>query len=177
MDSVEIVNGRQIRDSDQAEVIGNGPHRYCFEFWPPAATAPAARTPFALALTGEVPLPAELHVYQGVTDAHGRTPVFALDRPVEPGAWRLTGRLGEGEFGDVMRLRASDGTPQAGRSYLLVICSASPQWHRGRTDTAGRTVYAAAPQPEHIMLNADPETASKPDEVRALELCGGSADR
>lgn len=72
----------QIRPDPHAPQVGSGPHRYQFVLRDTVSAAPAALRPFALSHTAfDLPfVAAEKDVYQGITDAQGRTPVFAFEQ-------------------------------------------------------------------------------------------------
>ncbi|WP_312237716.1 hypothetical protein [Stenotrophomonas sp.] len=128
-------------------VIGQGRHRVQFLLRDTITQEPAAHRPFALS-HADVDLPfvtEEKDVYQGITDAQGRTPVIALERAAPAHGWMLLERFGSGPFGERMRVVGAGGTREfPGVAYEVVVCSSVPQLYRGVTNAMGDTAYFAS---------------------------------
>jgi len=179
-----ILNGRLIADIEDAAVLGSGPYRYRFVLLDVRSGEPAAHRAYALSNPDRrLPFVAEeKQVYQGITDAHGRTDAFAFEAPVAADSWRLRERFGAGPFGEQMRLVDAEGEPVAGMEYALLICDASPRYHRGMTDADGNTGYAATAQAATIILGVrgadagdDQDIDAEKDAASAREECRRSA--
>jgi hypothetical protein len=113
-----------------------------------------ANTPFALSLEkGDLTFVHEQKkVWRGMTDADGRTPVFALTSPVPAEAIFLRPRIGDGPVGEQMRLTDPAGGPLAHTAYRLVLCTDPPQDYAGISDERGYTAYSASSEPRRIIL-------------------------
>lgn len=182
---IAILNGRLTGDMDAATVLGNGPYRYRFVLLDVRSGEPAANRPYALS-NRDHRLPfviEEKQVYQGLTDSRGRTDAFAFDAPVAADSWRLRERFGAGPFGEQMRLVDAEDRPVAGMEYALLICDASPHYHRGITDADGNTGYAATATAAPIILGVrgsdaveGEDIAPEEDGARALEECQRHAE-
>lgn len=151
----------QITPDPHAPQVGSGPHRYQFVLRDTLGDAPAALHPFALSHT-DFDLPfvrEEKDVYQGVTDAQGRTPVFAFESAPPAAGWVLLERFGSGPYGERMRLRGSgdDDTGIAGMPYQIVVCGRTPRIYRGVSNRQGDTAYVAASEVVTMMLYLDPD--------------------
>jgi hypothetical protein len=174
-----ILNGRLIHDMDAATVLGEGPYRYRFVLLDVSRRAPAANRAYALS-NREHHLPfvaEEKQVYQGLTDAYGRTDVFAFGVALPPDSWFLRERFGAGPFGEQMRLVDAEDEPIAGMAYALLICDASPRYHYGLTDADGNTGYAATATLATIILSLRGEDHGGDGDgelARAREECQSS---
>jgi hypothetical protein len=150
----------QTDDFDDARVIGSGPYRYRFVLRDTRTGAPAENRPYALSNNAlDLPFVADAKdVYQGVTDAEGRTDVFALDTAA-PTGWFLRERVGEGPFGEQFRMVDEyTGEPMQARPYAIVFCTQPPHRHEGLTDQDGYTAYAATPAVVDLVLLHDGDT-------------------
>lgn len=135
---------------DPKSVIGTGRFLYTFILIDQLTGEPAANRPFALS-NSEIDLPfatGSKKVYQGVTDAEGKTPVFATETRSKNG-WLFRERIGAGPNGAQFRLvgQQSD-TPLRREQYTLVLCSNPPKRLMGYSDDKGYTAYAASAQPD-----------------------------
>lgn len=140
---------------DATPAIGSGPYRYQLTLRNDEGEA-QPRRPFALSLNnGDLPFVTEdKDVWRGMTDAHGRTPVFALPDKIKAQDIFLRPRLGDGPLGEQMQFTASgDGQPLA-MSYRLVLCTTPPQQFVGKAGRDGFTAYAASSAPVRILLYA-----------------------
>ncbi|WP_206239274.1 hypothetical protein [Novosphingobium terrae] len=160
--------------------LGQGRHLYQFELrdW---HGKPQPDQPFALSIQNvkgrNLPFVADRKkVYQGVTDAQGRTPVIALPFRIKPGDWRLRERFGSGPYGEDFRLTGPSGKhPLPGLDYTLVACGKVPRHYEGTSNAQGFTAYIASEEPEHLTLyyrgmgDDDPETLMK-------EACPASSE-
>lgn len=147
----------QTDDFDNARVIGSGPYRYRFVLRDTRTGARAENRPYALSNTVvDLPFVTDAKdVYQGVTDAEGRTDVFALDAAA-PTGWFLRERVGEGPFGEQFRVVDEyTGEPVQNHPYAIVFCTQPPHRHESLTDADGYTAYAAAPNVVDLVLLHD----------------------
>ncbi|WP_169805543.1 hypothetical protein [Novosphingobium rosa] len=161
----------QVRPSGSAQ-LGQGRHLYQFELrdW---HGKPQPNQPFALSIQNakgrSLPFVADRKkVYQGVTDAAGRTPVIALPFHIKPADWRLRERFGAGPYGEDFRLTDPSGKhPLAGLDYTLVACGKVPRHYEGTSNAQGFTAYIASAEAEHLTLydrgmeDDDPEKVMK----------------
>lgn len=149
----------QIAPDPHAPQVGSGPYRYQFVLRDTLGDAPAGLHPFALSHT-DFDLPfvrEEKDVYQGITDAQGRTPVFAFESAPPATGWVLLERFGSGPYGERMRLRGGgdDDTGIAGMPYQIVVCGRTPRLYRGVSNRQGETAYVAASEVVTMMLYVD----------------------
>jgi hypothetical protein len=106
-------------------------------------------------------------VYQGVTDAQGRTPVIALPFRIKARNWRLRERFGTGPYGEDFLLHDPSGKqPLPGIDYLLIVCGTAPRHYEGTSNAQGFSAYIASEQPERLFLYYrdaldDPEKTAK----------------
>ncbi|MDY0955519.1 hypothetical protein SOM22_13155 [Stenotrophomonas rhizophila] len=152
----------QIRPDPQAPQVGSGPHRYQFVLRDTVSAAPAAVRPFALSHTAfDLPfVAAEKDVYQGITDAQGRTPVFAFEQAPPAQGWVLLERFGSGPNGERMRLQAGDGEGIGAMAYELVVCGKTPRLYRGVTTADGDTAYVATSAIVNLLLFIDADSTA-----------------
>ena len=152
----------QILPDPHAPQVGSGPHRYQFVLRDTVSAAPAAVRPFALSHTAfDLPfVAAEKDVYQGITDAQGRTPVFAFEQAPPAQGWVLLERFGSGPYGERMRLQASDGEGVGAMAYELVVCGKTPRLYRGVTTAEGDTAYAATSAIVNLLLFIDADSTA-----------------
>ena len=152
----------QIRPDPQALQVGSGPHRYQFVLRDTVSAAPAALRPFALSHTAfDLPfVAAEKDVYQGITDAQGRTPVFAFEQAPPAQGWVLLERFGSGPYGERMRLQAGDGEGIGAMAYELVVCGKTPRLYRGVTTADGDTAYVATSAIVNLLLFIDADSTA-----------------
>lgn len=152
----------QIRPDPHAPQVGSGPHRYQFVLRDTVSAAPAALRPFALSHTAfDLPfVAAEKDVYQGITDAQGRTPVFAFEQAPPAQGWVLLERFGSGPYGERMRLQAGDGEGVGAMAYELVVCGKTPRLYRGVTTADGDTAYTATSAIVNLLLFIDADSTA-----------------
>ena len=152
----------QIAPDPHAAQVGSGPHRYQFVLRDTVSGAPAALRPFALSHTAfDLPfVAAEKDVYQGITDAHGRTPVFAFEQAPPAQGWVLLERFGSGPYGERMQLKAGDGEGVGAMAYELVVCGKTPRLYRGVTTAEGDTAYVATSAIVNLLLFIDADSTS-----------------
>lgn len=152
----------QIPPDPHAPQVGSGPHRYQFVLRDTVSAAPAALRPFALSHTAfDLPfVAAEKDVYQGITDAQGRTPVFAFDQAPPAQGWVLLERFGSGPYGERMRLQAGDGEGVGAMAYELVVCGKTPRLYRGVTTADGDTAYTATSAIVNLLLFIDADSTA-----------------
>lgn len=144
------------RDFPQAKTYGKGAHRYRMVLLHPLKGTPLANQDYALSHSG-VDLsfvPEQKKVFQGTTDAQGRTAVFAFGKPVPVAGWNVRPRTGSGPLGEQMVLSESIG-PIKGEPYVLLVCEDAPYIYRGITDATGQTAYVATVKPANIKLYSD----------------------
>jgi len=112
------------------------------------------KTPFALSLPHRVlPFVAEQkNVWRGITDARGRTPVFALPFRLRERDVFLRGRIGDGPNGEQFWIGSDAKHPAVDQPYRLVVCTTPPTQYIGHTDARGYTVYAASVTPVRLHL-------------------------
>jgi hypothetical protein len=160
-------------------IIGEGKYAYRFTLIDPGTNQPSPNKPYGLT-TGRnnpyhLPFVAdEKNVYQGVSDADGKTAIFRLPVRISDGEWDLRERFGSGPFGETFRVtNAESGKPLANFPYLLMICTTPPQYFRGLTYPNGDTAYSASAKPETIELLYEgdfndedlPKSCNEADEV------------
>ncbi|WP_448133102.1 hypothetical protein [Stenotrophomonas rhizophila] len=152
----------QIPPDPHAPQVGSGPHGYQFVLRDTVSAAPAALRPFALSHTAfDLPfVAAEKDVYQGITDAQGRTPVFAFDQAPPAQGWVLLERFGSGPYGERMRLQAGDGEGVGAMAYELVVCGKTPRLYRGVTTADGDTAYTATSAIVNLLLFIDADSTA-----------------
>lgn len=152
----------QIPPDPHAPQVGSGPYRYQFVLRDTVSTAPAALRPFALSHTAfDLPfVAAEKDVYQGITDAQGRTPVFAFEQAPPAQGWVLLERFGSGPYGERMQLLAGDGEGVGAMAYELVVCGKTPRLYRGVTTAEGDTGYAATSAIVNLLLFIDADSTA-----------------
>lgn len=152
----------QIRPDPHGPQVGSGPHRYQFVLRDTVSAAPAALRPFALSHTAfDLPfVAAEKDVYQGITDAQGRTPVFAFEQAPPAQGWVLLERFGSGPNGERMRLQAGDGEGIGAMAYELVVCGKTPRLYRGVTTADGDTAYVATSAIVNLLLYIDADSTA-----------------
>lgn len=166
-----------IDDRREAEFIGRGEIQYRFLLRDPQTGLPAAHRPFALSNAVWL-LPfandGEAQVYQGMTDAQGRTPVFRMEGPVDPATWQLRERFGTGgPYSTQLRVTAADsGAPIAGFGYVLAACDTPATAHAGVTDANGYLAYAAFMRPIRTVAaaTAPPDTTGPLPQNEAAAL-------
>jgi hypothetical protein len=161
-------------------VIGQGRYAYRFTLIDPHTGKPWPNRPYALT-TGRhnhyhLPFVAdEKNVYQGVSDAEGKTALFRLPVRIRDQDWDLRERFGSGPYGETFRLEDdSTGKYLADFPYLLMICSTPPQYHLGYSYPNGDTAYSASAQPETVAIfiggsfDEDdlPKSCDEPDDVQ-----------
>lgn len=140
--------------------LGSGRYLYQFELRD-AAYALEPNRPFALStqnMRGHgLPFVADVKkVYQGVTDAQGRTPVIALPFRVKPANWRLRERFGSGPNGEDFHLTGPKGKKGlSGMDYVLVVCSKPPRHYQGVSNAQGYTAYVATERAEQVLVYVD----------------------
>lgn len=137
-----------------ASVVGSGSHRYRMILLDPMTNQPLANQDYALShSTADLPFVKESKkVYQGTTDAQGRTAVFAFKQAVPQSGWNLRPRTGSGPLGEQMVV-VINGHIEKGFDYVLVVCEANdPYIYRGVTDISGQTAYVASQTPVDIEL-------------------------
>jgi hypothetical protein len=167
----------QTQDFEGAIQVGEGPYRYRFVLNDAGTGTPAAKRPFALSHHGfDLPfVAAGKDVYQGVTDALGRTPVFAFAKTVDPAGWSLRERFGSGDLGEQFTVSTPDGEPLPGMPYSLVACSQPPVRYRGISDANGLTGYVASKSAVSIKLFMEFATFSDGDDATAGEEVDAAA--
>lgn len=145
------------RDFAQAKTYGKGAHRYRMILQHPQSGMPLANQDYALSHSS-VDLafaPAPKKVFQGTTDAQGRTAVFAFNKPVPAAGWNLRPRTGSGPLGEQMVIQDHQG-PMKGFDYALLVCEeGTPYIYRGITDASGQTAYVATVKPANIKVYFD----------------------
>jgi len=156
-------------------VIGQGPYRYAFVLKDPATGRPAADRPYALYLKrGRLPFVMEKKgVYQGLTDARGRTAIFRLPFPARPTDWRLVERFGGGPLGEQFVMTNGSSDKGVARfPYTLVTCTDPPRRFHGVSDRNGLTAYAATAAPTDIQLfgGDEPDAVCQKDDGPKLEI-------
>lgn len=133
-------------DFSNAKVIGTGKHRYRMVLLDPMSNQPLANQDYALS-NSQVDLTfvkESKKVFQGTTDAQGRTAVFAFPKAVPKSGWNLRPRTGSGPLGEQMVVIVND-VEEKGFPYTLVICEKDePYLYRGITDASGQTAYVAS---------------------------------
>lgn len=133
-------------DFSNAKVIGTGKHRYRMVLLDPITNQPLANQDYALS-NSQVDLTfvkESKKVFQGTTDAQGRTAVFAFPKAVPKSGWNLRPRTGSGPLGEQMVVIINN-TKEKGFPYTLVICEQDePYMYRGVTDISGQTAYVAS---------------------------------
>ncbi|MET4617727.1 hypothetical protein ABIA71_003315 [Stenotrophomonas sp. 2619] len=152
----------QIAPDPHAAQVGSGPHHYQFVLRDTVSGDPAALRPFALSHTAfDLPfVAAEKDVYQGITDAQGRTPVFAFEQAPPAQGWVLLERFGSGPYGERMQLKAGDGEGVGAMAYELVVCGKTPRLYRGVTTAEGDTAYVATSAIVNLLLFIDADSTS-----------------
>lgn len=175
-----------IQDFAGAQQVGAGAHRYRFVLNDAHSGEPAANRPYALShRSADLPFVASTKkVYQGVTDAAGRTAVFAFAEGVPVDGWVLRERFGSGELGEQLVMTDPAQRALAGIDYELVICGDPPTIYRGTTDANGLAGYAAAPTATKVKLRpafatllvgdeepADPAVEAQAQLRDAIEWC------
>ncbi len=152
----------QIAPDPHAVQVGSGPHRYQFVLRDTVSAAPAALRPFGLSHTAfDLPfVAAEKDVYQGITDAQGRTPVFVFEQAPPAQGWVLLERFGSGPYGERMQLKAGDGEGVGAMAYELVVCGKTPRLYRGVTTAEGDTAYVATSAIVNLLLFIDADSTS-----------------
>lgn len=156
-EGVESAPVEQIRPDPHAVQVGSGRHRYQFVLRDTVSAAPAAMRPFALSHT-QFNLPfvhEEKDVYLGITDAQGRTPVFAFEQAPPAQGWVLLERFGSGPYGERMRLQDGQGEGVGVMAYEMVVCGKTPRLYRGVTNAHGDTAYVATSAIVDLMLFLD----------------------
>ncbi len=155
--------------------LGSGRYLYQFELRD-ARHALEPNKPFALStqnMRGHgLPFVADAKkVYQGVTDAQGRTPIIALPFRVKPANWRLRERFGSGPNGEDFHLtdpKGKHGLP--GMGYVLVVCSKPPRHYEGVSNAQGYTAYVATEQAEQVLVYVD--GGDEDIDARVKDGCG-----
>jgi hypothetical protein len=139
------------------ETIGSGPFAYRFTLLHPRTGMPVPDTDYAISASRatdyELPFVADAKkVYQGRTDAEGRTPVFRLPVRLPDAAFDLRERFGSGAYGETFHLTDHNGNDLFNTPYVLVTCTAPPRLFRGYTYPNGDTAYTASDGPINIQL-------------------------
>lgn len=144
----------QTQDFAGAQQVGAGPHRYRFVLNDTHSGEPAADRPYALGhRSADLPFVASTKkVYQGVTDALGRTAVFAFAEAVPADGWMLRERFGSGDLGEQLVMTDPAHRALSGIDYELVICGDPPTIYRGTTDANGLAGYAATSTATKVKL-------------------------
>ncbi|MBW8809286.1 MAG: hypothetical protein JF591_10745 [Lysobacter sp.] len=173
-------------DFTGAQQVGAGPHRYRFVLDDTHSGEPAGNRPYALShRSTDLPFVASTKkVYQGVTDALGRTAVFAFAEAVPADGWVLRERFGSGEMGEQLVMTDPAHRALSGIDYELVICGDPPTIYRGTTDANGLAGYAATSTATKVKLRpafatllvgdeepADPVAEAKAQLRDAVEWC------
>lgn len=155
------VSVEQVTPDPHATQVGTGAYRYQFVLRDTVSTAPAALRPFALS-HAQFDLPfvrEQKDVYQGITDARGRTPVFAFEQIPPAQGWVLLERFGSGPYGERMRLQAGDGEGIGRMAYQMVVCGKTPRLYRGVTTAQGDTAYVATSAIVDLLIFLDAGSA------------------
>ena len=139
------------------ETIGSGDHAYRFTLLHPRTGKPAPDTDYALSASRatdyDLPFVAdEKKVFQGRTDAEGRTPVFRLPVRLPDAAFDLRERFGSGPYGETFHLTDQHGNDLFNMPYALMTCTAPLRFFRGYTYPNGDTAYTASDGPINIQL-------------------------
>lgn len=139
------------------EAIGSGDYAYRFTLLQPRTGKPSPDTDYALSASRatdyELPFVTdEKKVFQGRTDAEGRTPVFRLPVRLPDAAFDLRERFGSGPFGETFHLTDQHGNDLFNTPYLIITCTAPPRYFRGYTYSNGDTAYTASDGPINIQL-------------------------
>jgi hypothetical protein len=139
------------------ETVGSGEYAYRFVLVHARTGKPSPHTDFALSASRktdyELPFVTdEKKVFQGRTDAEGRTPVFRLPVRLPDSAFDLRERFGSGPFGETFHLTDHNGQDLFNAPYLLITCTNPPRHFRGYTYPNGDTAYAASDGPINIQL-------------------------
>jgi len=160
-----LAAAEQVEPDPQAPQVGTGPHRVQFVLHDTVSAAPAAMRPFALSHTAfDLPfVREEKDVYQGITDARGRTPVFAFEQAPPAAGWVLLERFGSGPFGERMRLHGGGDHAVAAMPYEVVVCGQTPRLYRGVSNARGETAYVATSRVVDLLLYIDSDSDSGAD--------------
>ena len=152
----------QIAPDPHAVQVGSGPTPLPVRAARYGQRPPAALRPFGLSHTAfDLPfVAAEKDVYQGITDAQGRTPVFAFEQAPPAQGWVLLERFGSGPYGERMQLKAGDGEGVGAMAYELVVCGKTPRLYRGVTTAEGDTAYVATSAIVNLLLFIDADSTS-----------------
>lgn len=139
------------------ETIGSGDYAYRFTLLHPRTGKPVPDTDYALSASQatdyELPFVTdEKKVFQGRTDAEGRTPVFRLPVRLPDTAFDLRERFGSGPFGETFHLTDHNGNDLFNTPYLIITCTTPPRFFRGYTYPNGDTAYTAGTGPTNIQL-------------------------
>lgn len=139
------------------EVIGSGEYAYRFVLLHPRTGRPAADTDYALSASRatdyELPFVTDQKkVFQGRTDAEGRTPVFRLPVRLPDAAFDLRERFGSGPYGETFHLTDHNGNDLFNMPYALITCTTPPRFFRGYTYPNGDTAYTASDGPINVQL-------------------------
>jgi hypothetical protein len=168
-------------DAEKSLVVGEGRYAYQFTLIDPHTNKPWPNRPYALT-TGRhnhyhLPFVADQkNVYQGISDAEGKTALFRLPVRISDKDWDLRERFGSGPNGETFKLKTSgSGKPLADYPYLLMICSTPPKYHIGFSYPNGDTAYSASDKPERITLSVGgdfdendlPKSCDEPDDAAA----------
>lgn len=156
------------------EKIGSGDYTYRFTLLHPRTGKPVPDTDYALSTSRETDfeLPFvtdEKKVFQGRTDAEGRTPVFRLPVRLPDAAFDLRERFGSGPYGETFHLIDHNGNDLFNTPYLILTCTTPPRFFRGYTYPNGDTAYTASTGPTNIQLRVldavdEPQSTSCEDE-------------
>lgn len=142
-------------DFSDAKVIGKGAHRYRMVLLDPLYKHPLANQDYALSHS-QVNLTfvkESKKVFQGTTDAQGRTAVFAFPKAVPKSGWNLRPRTGSGPLGEQMVVMSNEDEVYSKFPYSLLVCEQDDAYiYRGRTDASGQTAYVASEKPVQIYL-------------------------
>jgi hypothetical protein len=139
------------------ELIGSGAYAYRFVLLHPRTGRPAAHTDYALSASRatdyELPFVTdEKKVFQGRTDAEGRTPVFLLPVRLPDAAFDLRERFGRGPYGETFHLTDHNDNDLFNMPYALITCTSPPRFFRGYTYPNGDTAYTASDGPINVQL-------------------------
>jgi hypothetical protein len=138
--------------------VGTGKFAYRFTLRDSHSGLPLPHRPYALSLSKaerhKLPFVADVKgVYQGMTDADGRTGIFKLPFRVADQHWNLRERFGQGPFGETFRLVTPyPEQPLVNTPYLITVCSNPVQNFRGYTDADGNTAYTASERAERLQI-------------------------
>lgn len=167
------------------ETIGSGNYAYRFTLRHPRSGQPMPHTDYALSASRatDYALPFvtdEKKVFQGRTDAAGRTPVFRLPVRLPDAAFDLRERFGSGPYGETFHLTDHHGNDLFNTPYGIVACTTPPRVFRGYSYPNGNTAYTASTGPIKIRLTVldaiDEPLPTSCEDGRAEDGRGGDGD-